>query len=564
MKTHKNIPLPALRAVMIALPALLLLCSVGPDTVAGGTTTETTNGVTATVLFPDSTPAADVTVRLRPSNYIAIPSFAGLTKRAAAITDITTDFRGRFFIDSVEPGSYTIEVTDNKSVAARIICEVVPGGDTLDLGAHALAPFARLTGSVALDSNTGAMHAAVYGLERSVAVDSLTGAWSIDDLPQGAHTVRIASSSRDLGAAIIDAPPVAAGASDTLNAVRLLSYSGESYTQWAYSRTITINTSPTGADISEDVHRFPLLVRLDASDFGFSGARADGRDVRFAKADGTPLRYEIEQWDPVAQHAAVWVLMDTVYGNNASQSITMHWGKADAQDFSNGAVVFDTANGFAAVYHFQSAAPLHDATYNANHFRSDLTRAASGAVGDARYFDGADSMAAPDDPTLEPSSPTVSCWFKTDGNQDTVAKIINKGHTSPPYMSYTLELRYDPSIVGFQTAKTDSQYHTLESAQTITDRSWTYICGLFNETTGIGRFFVNGMLNGEFSDPVPIEYYNAGNYPLYAGCQRGASNTFYKGWLDEVRVENRPRSEAWVRLCYESQRHHSRLLAFKK
>ncbi|MBD3322102.1 MAG: DUF2341 domain-containing protein [Chitinivibrionales bacterium] len=307
--------------------------------------------VYGTVLDTDSIPAANATVRLRPVDYLAEAHQSGLVKKSVGIADPATDETGAFFIADVEPGSYTIEATDNKSVAARITCEVVPGEDTLDLGAYALAPFARLSGSVALDSGTGSMHAAIYGLERSVAVDSLTGAWSIDDLPQGAHTVRIASSSRDLGAAIIDAPPVAAGASDTLTAVRLLSYNGESYTQWAYSRTITINTSPTGADISEDVHRFPLLVRLDASNFGFSGARADGRDIRFAKPDGTPLRYEIEQWDPVAQQAAVWVLMDTVYADNATQSITMHWGKADAQDFSNGAVVFDTANGFMGVWH---------------------------------------------------------------------------------------------------------------------------------------------------------------------------------------------------------------------
>src|SRR5690606_32079229 len=70
--------------------------------------------------------------------------------------------------------------------------------------------------------------------------------------------------------------------------------------------------------------------------------------------DATPLPYQIESWSSGA--AAIWVKVDTIKGNNSTQKIRMHWGNGSAAAESNGAAVFDTANGFRGVWH------LHDST----------------------------------------------------------------------------------------------------------------------------------------------------------------------------------------------------------
>jgi biopolymer transport protein ExbB len=77
---------------------------------------------------------------------------------------------------------------------------------------------------------------------------------------------------------------------------------------WAYRKKITLNTSASGADSKEAVSDVPVLVRLHTGNFTFLDAREDGSDVRFVAADDkTPLKYHIEQWDPVTELAQIWI-----------------------------------------------------------------------------------------------------------------------------------------------------------------------------------------------------------------------------------------------------------------
>src|SRR5690606_19099252 len=105
------------------------------------------------------------------------------------------------------------------------------------------------------------------------------------------HASRIAGAL--MAAAILTVPSVAFAAP-------------EDYTTWDDSRDIIINTSGNGANISENVANFPVLIRLGATESSILDAADEGRSIRFSKADGiTPLPYEIEHWSPTA--AAIWV-----------------------------------------------------------------------------------------------------------------------------------------------------------------------------------------------------------------------------------------------------------------
>src|SRR5690606_2609268 len=115
------------------------------------------------------------------------------------------------------------------------------------------------------------------------------------------------------------------------------------------------------------VRNFPVLIRLGAAEATiFTQAKAGGADIRFAKSDDTPLSYQIESWDAAGTKAAIWVKIDTVRGNNSTQSIKMHWGNTEADSESNGAAVFDTANGYKTVLHMnEPTGDVNDATINA-------------------------------------------------------------------------------------------------------------------------------------------------------------------------------------------------------
>ncbi len=87
---------------------------------------------------------------------------------------------------------------------------------------------------------------------------------------------------------------------------------------------VFINTTSTGANIVEDIVEFPTVVQLigEPSAF-FKESIGDGTDIRVTKSDGiTKLPFDLESWDPSKQEAVIWVLFDTIYGNNSSQYIT--------------------------------------------------------------------------------------------------------------------------------------------------------------------------------------------------------------------------------------------------
>ena len=71
---------------------------------------------------------------------------------------------------------------------------------------------------------------------------------------------------------------------------------------------------------SETLTDFPVLVRLSpttVSGFSYADCAADGRDIRFATTDGTPLPFEIDMWNPGGE-SCFWVKLpalekDTVF-----------------------------------------------------------------------------------------------------------------------------------------------------------------------------------------------------------------------------------------------------------
>src|SRR6185295_8586255 len=133
------------------------------------------------------------------------------------------------------------------------------------------------------------------------------------------------------------------------------SFSQENYQTWSRFKDVTINTTSTGANVSGPVANFPVLVRLTSANADvFSQAATGGADVRFTNSNGgTRLSHQKERWDSAGQAAEFWVLVPNIAGN-ANTTIRMYWGKSGAADSSKGTAVFDTANGFQAVWHMNS------------------------------------------------------------------------------------------------------------------------------------------------------------------------------------------------------------------
>jgi biopolymer transport protein ExbB len=182
---------------------------------------------------------------------------------------------------------------------------------------------------------------------------------------------------------------------------------------WSARKTITIDTSANGADITDPIGTIPVLVRLDVSNFTFDSANPDGSDLRFiASDDKTPLAYHIEKYDHLLGQAFIWVNVPNV-SPNAQSTIYLYYGnpKATAADDAKG--TYD-AN-MALVYHFgEHNAPIRDWTGHGNASLNQGIPDDFGLIGPGERLDGQSTIQLPGSASLAWTAGqgmTFSIWF---------------------------------------------------------------------------------------------------------------------------------------------------------
>jgi hypothetical protein len=352
-------------------------------------------------------------------------------------------------------------------------------------------------------------------------------------------------------------------------------------TSWKYARSLGLNTSATGAGVFAAVVHFPVLIRLTAGNFNFSQAKPGGADLMFTKSNNTALPYEIERWDPIAALAEIWVKVDTIFGNDSNQSITMYWGAStmvstgsppdSATSLSNGAAVFDTADGFQGVWHLGDAAQdsVRDATINQYSGASPDTarpQITEGRIGNCRKFDGkADYITMPNTADGKLDFPqngkySVSAWVMADTFTDLQQTLVSKG-------KYQYFLWMDSTTWQFWEFQNRTGWES--SARSATLKQWVLLTGVRDGTAQY--LYVNGEPVDSFSLKPDISPRNTASdlflgrsheFTALSNSNMGFSN--FMGKIDEVRILSAAQSPDWVRLCYMNQRDDDRLVINKK
>lgn len=335
---------------------------------------------------------------------------------------------------------------------------------------------------------------------------------------------------------------------------------------WTRSARIFINTSATGAGVSANVVGYPMLVRLTASELDFSQALAAGADLRFSKPDGTPINHQIDHWDAVKREAAVWVLLDTVRGNDTAQWFRMHWGKPGAITRSDGPAVFASA-GFAAAWHLEeeAAGTGHAGVYrnsagNANHGLDSLSAAdRGGVVGYGHYFAPGEYIRVPAaTAALKPEkSLTLTAWVKATATDSDGAEVASMGN------DYGLRIRPDGEayIFNFNLPRSDSTNYVLQtSGQRLLDDQWHLFAGVWDGTRLM--IYVDGTLVGSNDYPKGVMRYD-GARDFFIGTHGNGETPYdYVGYIDEVRVRPGAADGAWQRLSHQTQKPGATVLRF--
>ncbi|WP_292391230.1 DUF2341 domain-containing protein [Methanosarcina sp. UBA5] len=110
-------------------------------------------------------------------------------------------------------------------------------------------------------------------------------------------------------------------------------------TSWNYSQEILITENA-----GKTLQGYPILVRLNSSNFNFSKAKSDGSDIRFSSENKT-LNYWIETWKPENEEALIWVRLPSLSANQTTK-ILMRYGNPGAEAVSSGENTFDFFDDF--------------------------------------------------------------------------------------------------------------------------------------------------------------------------------------------------------------------------
>ena len=343
---------------------------------------------------------------------------------------------------------------------------------------------------------------------------------------------------------------------------------------WAYSQTITLDTTATGAHVLEDVSQYPLAVLLDKSRFDFNQARVDGADIRFFDSAGKALPHAIEMWDKASGSAAIWVLLDLVKGDSRDQSIVMKWGHASAPNISDSKAVFKRQNGFVGAWHLdEDGNTLVDGFKDASDHEAHGTGVGMipGSRVDARVGKGVHldnpkgqetarwiRVSGEKAAQFNPGPPiTVSIWAL--GYSYPIRSyetMIAKGDTS-----WTLQRVQYASGQGYQSCVRTPKYHLCAfnfAGQGLVTKQWLHFMVVLDEP-GM-KVYINGELNASTS-AAP---WNKGDHDLGIGnqTQNLGGRRQWDGILDEARVMHGVRSASWAKLDYQSQKESPTLLQF--
>ncbi len=504
-------------------------------------------------VYPSGQPASGATVTARKQNYLcAMPD-----KQKPGGNDFgqtVTDHQGRFSIDVSDSGVYFIEIGDHNRQAGLIRCTTSAGRQALP--EKMLTPTGTISGKV-LSAGIGApLFVRVYGMERLVGVDSVEGTFSIDDMPEGIFDLIVTSSDTSVQPQRIEGRRVKSDSTTNTGTIDMAAG-----VALEYVRELTLNTTLTGADISEDVINFPVLVRLTNDNFAFDQSASDGSDIRFTKSDGTALKHRIESFDSAREKAQIWVRADTVYADSETQLIRMHWGGARAGSVKSGNA-FDTAAGFMGVYQFEYGPldSLRDATQNGFcgiRGGLEIRESVEGIIGAGFEFDGvSDYFTLQNTATGRLDFPqdgayTISAWVYPDSLDNSYHTILSKGdhrYGIQLHVTNTWEFYHFEKSSGWNAVRVPAR-----------SKEWALLTGVYEK--GNMSFYLDGEL---VSQEIVVLDQEVSETTHDVSIGRMAENTarFFDGKMDEIRISSVARSSAWIKLCYMNQKPQDALLEF--
>jgi hypothetical protein len=327
-----------------------------------------------------------------------------------------------------------------------------------------------------------------------------------------------------------------------------------------HAKLITVDTSAAGLNTTTPVSKYPLALKLDATNFDFASATATGADLRFTKPDGTPVPHAVESFDKVAQNALVWVLIDSVPPGRTEPLLMMHWGDQQATDMGDTKKVFDMADGFVGVWHLNepgstTAGGYKDSSSHGAHGSGKNLNAGAKVPGilgsgtklvhDQQQWIQIDHK---DVFNQTVTGITISIWALATSFPNTYETIMSKGDTSWTLQHEGSGEKFEPCVLPTITPETPD-HRCVVSKATVATNKWFHFTVVYQQPTI--TLYIDGQLDGTRSEGI----WQTGPHPIGLGNQTQFNgNRYWDGILDEARVMTGARSADWVKLDFGTQK----------
>ncbi len=334
------------------------------------------------------------------------------------------------------------------------------------------------------------------------------------------------------------------------------------------TKKFVFNTTKTGANIMDSVTNFPVLVRFTDADAGLlSLVQSGAPDIRFLDGDGkTWLNYQVERWSTATSpdSAEIWVKVPQVDGNSDHDFITMYYQQATGVTVADGqcaSCVFDTANGYKAVYHLGEAANTTaggyaDATLNAyNGTGSSMSNTAvAGVIGKAQSLNGSSDYisASGKAVVLGAAARTFSIWANVTGfsGVNTNDGALFQGGKTGASAGKDFTFR----VAGNTDDNFQMNYWTTNVPVTVTGAKNNWKNFVMNYSGTRSQLWVNGVLTLDTAVTLSTDTNTTGPSAFRIGYWSGGSPDYLTGLVDEMVVSNVLRDSNWIKLAYQNQR----------
>ncbi|MBL4686236.1 MAG: hypothetical protein JKY37_16705 [Nannocystaceae bacterium] len=307
-------------------------------------------------------------------------------------------------------------------------------------------------------------------------------------------------------------------------------------TAWPSRRALTADAPA----LRETVSNFPVPVRL-----GEDIVVGSASEVVFVGDRCTVIPHEIET-SMRGGALIAWVRFPAV-GPDAAP-IHVYYGNRDDPDPLNSTAVWDLD--FAGVWHLAGGG---NSVSTRHELLTPQLGAVGGPLGDAVFFDGVDDTTQASASTLAASTATavsISLWARFDGLATPATKrIVDKADALDATLGFSLSVVQSTDLsveISFDRGRAMGEFAVRTVDAPIEIGAWHHIAAAHESDADMATITVDGtplqttLLAAGLGEPASDD-----DVPLTIGSTPYATNRFFPGAIDDVRLSVVARPASW-------------------